>query len=64
MFSDPHKTNKYKLCGQNAESSNIRPGGTDGKQLDFKADVAKQSIPAAFWSQSKFIRRPIMKNIS
>ena len=43
------------LYGENVEYFNIRPGGINSRQLDLKAEVAEQSMPAAFWSHLKFI---------
>jgi len=28
LFSDPHKTHKYTVWGQNVELFNVQPGGT------------------------------------
>ena len=63
VCSQIHTKHINTLCGQNVEFLNIRPGGTYGRQLDLKAEVVKQSIPTAVWSQSKFICRPTMKKV-
>jgi hypothetical protein len=57
ICSQIHTKHINTLCGQNADLLNIIPCGTYGRQLDLKTDVAKQSIQAAFWFQSKFICR-------
>ena len=48
VCSQIHTKHINTLCGENAEFFNIRPVGTYGRQLDLKAEVAKQSIPAPF----------------
>jgi len=58
MISDFYQIHTKHIStqyGENVEYLNITPCGRKSRQLDLKAEVAKQSIPAAFWYHSKFI---------